>query len=161
MADREKTRKKTAKEKLEEITSGLEPIVGEGPSVTIEGRTYKLRRLGIQDTFRISKIVSIGLATMTKQVDVNEMAEQSLGLAMIAAVPYAENEILDLLADIVGVSREDIRNSELFPMGSELAIIEALTQHQDLLAFFTQLQRLWKVNPQIQQIVQQASPSGQ
>ena len=147
--------KKTNKQKLEEVTTGMEPIVGVKPTVEIEGKTYTIRRLGIKDTFTIARILGVGVKQLGA-IGVTALDAQSAVLAMLAAIPYAEDEILDLLADLVGVDGADIRNPELFPLGSEIAIIEALSKHQDLQAFFTRLQGLLKSNPALQKAVEEA-----
>lgn len=160
MAEKKTTTKKTNKEKLEEVTTGMKPIVGDTPTVEIEGRTYKLRRLGISDTFAIARILGVGVKQLGN-LGIGSLNEQAAVLAIIAAIPYAEDEILDLLADIVGVDGSDIRNPELFPLGSEIAIIEALSKHQDLQAFFTRLQGLMKANPALQKVVDEAAAEAQ
>lgn len=155
MADK----KKTNKEKLEEVTTGLEPIVGEKPTVEIEGKTYTIRRLGIPDTFRIIRILGIGVQQLGNMA--GGLNERAMVLAIVAAIPYAEDEIMDLLADLVGVDGADVRNPEIFPLGSEIAIIEALSKHQDLKAFFTRLRSLAESNPAIQQAMSQATAGAQ
>ncbi|HHV27954.1 MAG TPA: hypothetical protein GXX63_12275 [Tissierellia bacterium] len=147
---------KNQKKKLEEVTTGLETIVGESPTVEIEGKTYTMRRLGIRDAFRVIKIIGIGVKEMAGMINFGQMDAQAMTMAMVAAIPYAEEEIIDLLASLIGVSGEEIRDPNLFPLGSEIAIIEALTKHQDLRAFFTQLQRLAESNPAIKQAMQEA-----
>ena len=153
--------KKTNKQKLEEVTTGMEPIVGEGPTVEIEGVIYRLRRLGMRDTFRIAKIMGIGVASMAGMVNLSRLNADMAGMAVIAAIPYAEDEILDLLASLVGVGEEDIRDPNLFPLGSELKIIDAIAKHQDLQAFFTQLHHLLTTNPAIQQMMQRVMAEAQ
>ena len=152
-------KKKTNKDKLQEVTSGLETIVGDVPVVEIEGRTYTIRRLGIADTFRIIRILGIGINQLGNMG--GGLNERSMALAIVAAIPYAEDEIMDMLADLVGVDSADIRKPEVFPLGSEIAIIEALSKHQDLKAFFTQLQRLAESNPAIKQAMQEATAEAQ
>lgn len=147
--------KKTKKDQLKEVTTGMEPIVGAKPTVEIEGKTYTIRRLGIADTFRIIRILGIGVKQLGNMA--GGLNERSMVLAVVAAIPYAEDEIMDLMADLVGVDGADIRNAEEFPLGSEIAIIEALSKHQDLKAFFTQLQRLAESNPAIKQAMQQTT----
>ncbi len=151
---------KTNKEKLKEVTTGMEPIVGDKPTVEIEGRKYTIRRLGIKDTFTIARILGVGVKQLGA-IGVTALDAQSAVLAMLAAIPYAEEQILDLLADLIGVSGDDIRNPELFPLGSEIAIIEALAQHQDLRAFFTRLQGLMKANPALQKVMDEAATEAQ
>lgn len=147
-------KKKTNKDKLQEVTSGLETIVGDAPVVEIEGKTYTMRRLGIQDTFKVIKIIGVGVKEMAGLARGGDFDAKFMTIAMIAAIPYAEDEIMDLMASLIGVKSEEIRDPDLFPLGSEVTIIEALTKHQDLKAFFTQLQRLAESNPAIKQAMQ-------
>lgn len=160
MAEKKMTTKKTNKEKLEEVTTGMEPIVGVKPTVEIEGKTYTIRRLGIADTFAIARILGVGIKQMGA-LGMSSLNEHSAVLAIVAAIPYAEDEILDLLADLIGVEGADIRNPDLFPLGSEIAIIEALAKHQDLQAFFTRLQALAKANPALQKVMGEATAEAQ
>lgn len=134
--------KKTKEDQLKEVTTGMEPIVGVKPTVEIEGKTYTMRRLGMQDTFRLARILGVGFSRLTGIAAVDKLDVETAGLAMMAAMPYAENEILGLFASLIGVTLEDIKNPELFPFGSELDIMEGLAEHQDLKAFFTRLERL-------------------
>ena len=134
--------KKNKKDQLKEVTTGMEPIVGETPTVEIEGKVYTMRRLGMQDTFRLAKILGVGFSRLTGIAAVNKLDVETAGLAMIAAMPYAENEILGLFASLIGVSLEEIKTPELFPFGSEIDIVESLVEHQDLKAFFTRFERL-------------------
>jgi hypothetical protein len=153
--------KKNKKDQLKEVTTGMEPIVGVKPTVEIEGKTYTIRRLGIADTFAIVRIIGIGIKQLGQIGGLKSLDQQSMVLALVGAIPYAEDEILDLLADLVGVDGADIRNPELFPLGSEIAIIEALSKHPDLQAFFTRLQGLMKANPALQKVMDEAAAEDQ
>jgi len=144
-------KKKTNKEKLKEATTGLDPIVGTAPTVEIEGRIYTMRRLGMQDTFRLAKILGVGFSRLTGIAALNKLDVETAGLAMIAAMPYAENEILSLFASLIGVTLEEIKTPELFPFGSEIDIVESLAEHQDLKAFFTRFERLMDKIPALKE----------
>lgn len=162
MAEKKKTTtKKTNKEKLEEVTTGMEPIVGVKPTVEIEGKTYTIRRLGIPDMFTIVRILGIGIKQLSNVRDIQSMDRSGIALALIAAIPSAEDEVMDLLADIVGVDGATIRNPELFPVYSVIDIVEALSEHQDLKAFFTALQGLVASNPALQKAMEEATAEEQ
>jgi len=148
--------KKNKKDQLKEVTTGMEPIVGETPTVEIEGKVYTMRRLGMQDTFRLAKILGVGFSRLTGIAAVNKLDVETAGLAMIAAMPYAENEILGLFASLIGVSLEEIKTPELFPFGSEIDIVEALVEHQDLKAFFTRFERLMDKVPALKTVFLEA-----
>ncbi len=160
MAEKKTTTKKTNKEKLEEVTTGMEPIVGVKPTVEIEGKTYTIRRLGIADTFAIARILGVGIKQMGA-LGMSSLNEHSAVLAIVAAIPYAEDEILDLLADIVGVDGADIRNPDIFPIDAIVDIIGVLAEHQDLKAFFTRLQNLAQANPALQKVMGEAAAEAQ
>ena len=153
--------KKNKKDQLKEVTTGMEPIVGTKPTVEIEGKTYTVRRLGIPDMFTVIRILGVGVKQLGTMGGLQSLDSASVALALVAAIPYAEDEILDLLADLIGVEGADIRNPDLFPLGSEIAIIEALAQHQDLRAFFTRLQGLMKANPALQKVMDEAAAEAQ
>lgn len=154
-------KKKTNKEKLQEVTTGMEPIVGKKPTVEIEGRTYTIRRLGISDVFTVVRILGVGIKQLGTIGGVQSLDNTAIALALVAAIPHAEDEIMDLLADIVGVDGEDIRNPDLFPIQSIIDIIDVLAKHQDLKAFFTQLQGLAKANPALQKVMDEATAEAQ
>jgi hypothetical protein len=138
MSNKENTEKK-------EIFNDVEPLVAETPKVTINGKEYEMRRLGIGDTFKLAKVIAIGAAGMGKEIgDIELNAEVAIGL-LLAGFPYAEREIIGLFANIIGVKYEDMMNPEKFPMGSEVEIIKALTEHVDVKAFFGKMVGLLKV----------------
>lgn len=117
----------------------IEPLIGETPVVTINGKKYKMRRLGMEDTFRLAKILAIGAAGVGKEISSLEMtAESAIGL-LIVGFPYADDRIFELFSSILGITMEEIKNPDLFPMGSEIDIIKALVEHIDVKAFFIRL----------------------
>lgn len=136
----------------------IEPLIGDTPTVTIKGKEYKMRRLGIVDTFKVARIMGIGAAGIGKEITSLEMtAESAIGL-LIVAFPYAEEKILELFASLLGVSEEEIRNPDIFPIGSEIEIIRALTGHIDVKAFFTKLVELLEM-PTLKEFLKKTSTS--
>ena len=126
------------------INNEVEPLIGETPVVIIEGKEYRMKRLGIAHTFKLARIIGMGAAGIGKQVSNLEMnAESMIGL-LIVGFPYADQLILSLFSDVLGVKIEDIKNPNLFPMGSEVDIIKALIGHIDVKAFFIKLTGLLK-----------------
>ena len=153
--------KKNKKDQLKEVTTGMEPIVGTKPTVEIEGKTYTVRRLGIPDMFTVIRILGVGVKQLGSMGGLQSLDSASVALALVAAIPYAEDEILDLLADIVGVDGADIRNPDIFPIDAIVDIIGVLAEHQDLKAFFTRLQALAKANPALQKVMGEATAEAQ
>lgn len=133
------------KKKVEIFEKEIEPLIGDTPTVTIQGREYKMRRLGILDTFKLARIIGIGAAGLGKEViNLDMTAESAIGL-LIVGFPFASKDILDLFASLLGVTPEEIKNPNLFPMGSEIEIIKALMGHIDVKAFFTKSVELMKM----------------
>ena len=153
--------KKKKKDQLKEVTTGMEPIVGAKPTVEIEGRTYTVRRLGIPDMFTVIRILGVGVKQLGSMGGLQSLDSASVALALVAAIPHAEDEIMDLLADIVGVDGADIRNPDIFPIDAIVDIIGVLAEHQDLKAFFTRLQALAKANPALQKVMGEATAEAQ
>jgi len=153
--------KKNKKDQLKEVTTGMEPIVGVKPTIEIEGKTYTVRRLGIPDMFTVIRILGVGVKQLGTMRGLQSLDSTSVALALVAAIPYAEDEIMDLLADIVGVDGADIRNPDIFPIDAIVDIIGVLAEHQDLKAFFTRLQALAKANPALQKVMGEATAEAQ
>ena len=153
--------KKNKKDQLKEVTTGMEPIVGVKPTIEIEGKTYTVRRLGIPDMFTVIRILGVGVKQLGTMGGLQSLDSASVALALVAAIPYAEDEIMDLLADIVGVDGADIRNPDIFPIDAIVDIIGVLAEHQDLKAFFTRLQALAKANPALQKVMGEATAEAQ
>ena len=119
------------------IFNDVEPLFAETPTVTINGKVLKMRRLGVGDTFKLAKVISIGAAGMGAEIGNIELNSEVVAGLLMAGFPFAENEILELFASILGVEFEDMKDPEKFPMGSEIEIIGAMVEHIDVKAFFT------------------------
>ena len=61
--------KKPEKKEFDEV----EAFVGESPTVTIKGRKYKVRRLGVSDVFKLGRILAVGAAGMGKEIGKMEL----------------------------------------------------------------------------------------
>lgn len=130
-------------------TIGDNPILEPAPTVQIGDRTITIRRLGIRDTFAIAKIVAIGAQANQVQLNNSQMLDSGqLSELMLTGFIAAEQTAMALLASLAGVTVKELENPDLFPMGSELAIIEALVEHQDLKAFLSQAGTLMRKLPE-------------
>ena len=129
----------------ESISKEIEPLIGETPVVVIAGKEYKMRRLGMADTFKLARVIAMGAAGLGTEISKVKMdAESVIGLLVIG-FPYASDLVMELFASVLGVKVEDVKNPNLFPMGSEIEIIQALVGHIDVKAFFTKLTGLTKM----------------
>lgn len=123
----------------------IEPLIGQTPVVVINNKEYRMRRLGMADTFKMARIIAMGAAGIGKElVTLDLTPETAIGL-LIVGFPYASDQILELFASLLGVNDEEIRNPNIFPMGSEVTIVKALVGHIDAKAFFIKLTELGKV----------------
>lgn len=114
------------------------------------------------DIERLIGIVEKAVAVMGRQkIDVNKFDTESGMRFLIDFLPYAFDETVEFLARVIGLkvgypakeaekrrkkSNKDpnegtIRDPNVFPLGSELQLINALSEHQDVLNFFAEGKR--------------------
>lgn len=124
----------------------IDPVLVEPPTVTIAGTTYTVRRLGLRDVFRVSRILGRGIAILAEGGTSGPQIIQVL----IASLNANEEEVLKLVADVIGVKRVDLDDPARFPMVSFLDILAALSESQDLRDFFARVQTLTGVLPELQ-----------
>lgn len=119
------------------------------PVVVVDGREYRMRRLGLQDTFRLARILSAGAARLGAELSKLDLTAETAVLLLIAGVPYAERETMELLADLLGVPVMELADPERFPMDAIVDIASALAEHQDLRAFFDKFAKLVQATPSL------------
>ena len=131
------------------ILDEVEPLISEMPIITVKGKEYKLRRLGVADAFRLARIMSIGAGSLGKQItDYGEaVTSENFPAIIFASFPYEESYVISFLANVIGEKVEDFRNPDLFPMGTEMDIVYALAKHVDVIAFFGKLTGIMKKPP--------------
>lgn len=124
----------------------VDPVLQESLTITIAGTTYAIRRLGLRDVFRVSRILGRGIAVLAEGGSTGSQIIQVL----IASLNANEEEVLKLIADLIGVKRTDLDDPARFPMVSFLDILAALSESQDLRDFFARVQTLTGVLPELQ-----------
>jgi hypothetical protein len=149
--------------------TGLAPLLIEIEPFEIEGRTYKFRRLGVKDTFKLLNIlkgaitwganeakVALHNFNLDKVLDENgNIVDSNLSylLAPLMGIPEVEPQIIDFLEstlreEVVKENGEktyapvSLDDYDKFPMGSELIIVANLSLHKDLESFFYTLKNL-------------------
>ena len=127
----------------------LDPILDEGPMVTIAGVEYRIRRLGFRDVFKVARVLGRGIAILGDQA-ANLTPGQAIQV-IVAAMSSNEDEVLELAASILGVTRKDFDDTERFPMDALVDVAGALAEHQDLRAFLAKVQALMERLPEMQQ----------
>ena len=137
-------------------SKGAGAIVWSPPTLEIAGTKYELRRLGLMDIERLAKIVAKLSGYIDRKVIGGNFTAAQAGSFLIDYLPAAFDDIVGFLATVIGLEpgvSEDvaekkrkagkpdpnegtIRDPNVFPLGSELRLIEKLTEHQDVVAFF-------------------------
>ena len=118
----------------------------QGPKLEIAGRDYTVRRLGLLDIQWLAKLIAGG----TNYIDqaaaahLQTMSVEMIGSFILGYLPTAFDEIVDWMAGLIGISKEEIRDPNIFPLGSELQVAEALCDHEDVVAFFDRAKKLSK-----------------
>ena len=110
-----------------------DPVTYTPPTITVEGRTYTLQRLGLQHALLAGRIVQAGLRRMAAHGNVTD--GMTFAAIAMAALVDEEEAITRLLASAVGVTVKTFTDPEQFPIGSIFEIIEALGEHEDIRAF--------------------------
>ena len=125
-------------------TIGDSPLLDEAPTVTIAGREYQLRRLGVRDTFAVARIVAVGAAALNRPLG-DDLDPGAIGQLLLSGFMAAEETTIKLLASVIGVTVKDL---EAMPMEAPLDIAAALAEHQDLKAFLSQAGTLMRKLPE-------------
>lgn len=149
-----------------EVTTdeGLNPLTQRNPEfdVSIRGEDgevstihYYMRNLGIVDALKLVRIIT------TAAIPLRDLPPGSLGdsqgiiMAILIAIPYAEEDIKDLVAGVlyykdgnkkVKVSVEDLEDPDKFPLDALVSIIESMGNHPDLASFLKNVRRLSNLN---------------
>ena len=123
----------------------IEPFLGETISITISNKEYKMRRLNIQDIFKLGRILGIGAAGMGKEIGKMDLNPEVLAGLLLVSFPYAERQCLEFIASLIDVEVEDLKNPEFFPVDSILDILQNILEHEDVKAFFLKLANLLRM----------------
>jgi len=148
-------------------TSGAGPLTWSPPVLDIEGKEYKLRRLGLLDVQRAAKIVAtvVQAGGRNALANMGNVSTMEVGTYILDLLPLAMDEVIDWMADYLGIARGivfdkideatdntgTIRDPDVFPLGSEIKVIEALLEHEDVQAFFGSVKRMMK-HPALQSL---------
>jgi hypothetical protein len=130
-----------------------DPTVGDlltyrGEEVVIGGRKRRIRRLGIRDMLALLDLWNnvIMLGDMRVSARLPELKSRSdlerLLWTVLAGAPACAEEAEKLLSDWLGVTREEFADPNQFPMETLPVVINALLDHRDVAAFFSQVGNL-------------------
>lgn len=133
-----------------------DPILDEAPTLTIAGVEYPLRRLGLRDVFRVARILGSGISVIG---DAGNYSPGQLLQVLVASMTRAEDDVLELIADLIGVKRKDLDDTARFPMDSIITVLQGMAEHMDLKAFLARVQTLMENNQEMQIASQEPSSS--
>ena len=133
-----------------------DPILDDAPTVEIAGHTYPLRRLGLRDVFRVARIFGNGVHVLG---DAAAYSPGQVVQVLVASVARAEEEVLQLIASLIGLDRADLDDVERFPMESIVDVFEVLSESQDLAVFLARVEALMSKSPEMQTASREASNS--
>ena len=133
-----------------------DPILDDGQKIEIAGRTYTIRRLGLRDVFRVARIFGNGVHVLG---DAGSYTPGQVIQVLVASLARAEEEVLHLIASLIGVERADLDDVERFPMESIIDVFEVLSESQDIAAFLARVEALMGKSPEMQTASREASNS--
>jgi hypothetical protein len=130
-------------------TQGTEPLFYAPPCITLGGVVLPLRRLFLKDVKVVGKFVgsifrAIGkkIPTDAKSVDWVAMVLELILEGDDHTYTVINRALFELLAEMTEQKFEDIYKPDALPLESFLDVFGAITEHQDVLAFFTKSGKL-------------------
>jgi len=112
----------------------------QGPTLEIAGREYSVRRLGLVDIKWLAELLAGGTGylegLLSQKANLSSLSPEAIGSLILGYIPTAFDSIADWMAGLIGMSKADIRDPNVFPLGSEIQVIEAVVSHEDVAAFF-------------------------
>lgn len=130
-------------------TKGTAPLLAQTPTITIGEKTYQMRRLGIMDIFRLTKMVSKLTREGQKQAAEILQDAQGMGQEMVVgaviALGFTEmaEDLCEFLGGLIGVSAEEFADPNQFPLEYQAQMLHLLlAEHPDIDGFFTQLRNM-------------------
>ena len=119
----------------EQATLGEQAMLSKEPVLTIGGREYRLRKLGLEAMEPLALIVEAAL-TAGVIADVSELMDDSKRTRLlIFAVAHCKGPLFEIASQLLGVSEDDLRDPEQFGLGDLVAVIGAVQQSRDVSAF--------------------------
>jgi len=124
------------------------------------------------DIQRIAKIYAAGAEFINRKAlaNMNTMAPEEVGTFILDFLPYAFDQVIELFADLISLApgkpvdklkidetnEGTIRDPNVFPLGSEIQVIEALIAHEDVVAFFDRVKAIAK-SPALKKLTKRLS----
>ena len=123
----------------------MSEILSQKPTLEVLGVVYTFRRLGILDVRKVAGI----LAKRLGQLASLERDAENAGIAVAQMMLEELETLTPIIADVMGVTREQFEDPEVLPLPDVVRVIEALATHPDIAAFVKNVQNL-AVSPAFQ-----------
>jgi len=151
-------------QQIHEQTTGMNVHKDVEP-IEINGKKYKLRRLGILDVFAFMEIIQKVMAKGNKELvgrikgAMAEQSEELVSAIIFHGFPACKEPILEWISDLIDVPKDDYINPEIFPIQSHLDILESIITHPDIEVFFMKLKEMAKEKGAFSKIKEQFGKS--
>ena len=125
------------------------------PAVEINGVKYQRRRMGIDLEVRLAELLFNAFGSL--DIDIEKVDSLSIGeigglLILLLRRKEFVDGVLGFLGDLLidfPLSVKEMHDSDKFPMGSELRIVESVINDEDAKDFFAIVQRLLKLRSRL------------
>lgn len=114
-----------------------DPALPYRESIEIEGKRYKLRRLGATHIFPLSTVLAYGARLFDNRA---EIGTAQLVQMLIAALHQSQDAVLECVAYKLGVTVEELSDSERFPLDSVMELFEVMAEAPEVRTFLDKLQ---------------------
>lgn len=124
-------------------------------AVEINGVKYQRRRMGIDLEVRLAELLFNAFGSLDIDIEkVDNLSVGEIGGLLILLLRRKEfvDGVLGFLGDLLidfPLSVKEMHDSDKFPMGSELRIVESVINDEDAKDFFAIVQRLLKLRSQL------------
>lgn len=133
----------------EDTTVGDVAITSPGVDIQLSnGCIYTMRRLSAMDWPHMARlirdifgrgVIEVGLR-VKRQEDI--FTPDGLSTILLMGLPACENTVMEFIADLLGVTTDDLADPEKFPLDGIIDIVEALDAHPDVAAFLARAHTL-------------------
>lgn len=126
------------------------------PPVKINEVKYLRQRLGYKQELALVNLGFKAIGAVAEDVDdLDEISDEEFLFLLGGLVGREDlqNELLALLKSTLQdfpFSIEEMKDPDIFPLGSITAILTSLTEDKDVEAFFANVRKLWKIRAKLQ-----------
>ena len=126
-------------------------------AVEINGVKYQRRRMGIDLEVGLAELLFNAFGSLDIDIDIEKVDSLSIGeigglLILLLRRKEFVDGVLGFLGDLLidfPLSVKEMHDSDKFPMGSELRIVESVINDEDAKDFFAIVQRLLKLRSRL------------